>query len=423
MSKRGGTMKLRTLLCAGAALATFAVAGQAQAATIVLVDQGGVTGSAAEQGFKIAAAYWGATLSNNITIRLGVGYSALPTGVIGSTSSSTQSYTVANWEAGVNATKSNSATDSSIVLPTLSSSGAAAFITNGPNTASGTGINTNTLRWDNDTTGTAANNNRFLDLNTANVKAIGGTATYTAANTQQLDGDVTFSSTFGFDFNPTDGIKANTFDFIGVAIHEIGHALGFVSGVDTLDYFGAPNGDGATTGNAYNFNQYSIFSALDMFRYSSDPTNVAPGTGPALDLSVGGTKYFSIEGGATALYGNTFSTGSYNGDGQQASHWKDATGANACGPQLGIMDPTFCYAQRGEVTALDLAAFDAIGYNLAADARGSNYLMNTAQIYNRFNATAVPEPMTWSLMILGFGLVGGVLRRRKTNVTTSVRFA
>ena len=30
--------------------------------------------------------------------------------------------------------------------------------------------------------------------------------------------------------------------------------------------------------------------------------------------------------------------------------------------------------------------------------------------------TAVPEPATWGMMIVGFGLMGGVLRRRKTTV-------
>lgn len=396
--------------------------GGANAATIVLVDQG-FAGTAAQQaqfrmGFQIAAAYWGATLTNNITIKLGVGTAALGTGIIGSTGSSGMDYSVANWEAGVNATKSNSATDTGIVLPTLTN-GAAAFITNGPaNTANNTGINSTTLRYDNSTTGAASTNNKVLYLNTANVKAIGGTAVYDATNTQQLDGQVQFSTNFNFDFNPTDGITANTFDFIGVAIHEIGHALGFVSGVDYLDYYGTPNGPGRT-GTQFNFDTTSIFSALDMFRYSTDPTNIAPGTGPSLDLSLGGTKYFSIDGGLTALYGNTFSTGDYNGDGNQASHWKDTAG---CAIGNGIMDPTFCFGQTGYITALDLAAFDAIGYNLALDSRGASYLTSTGQIYTRFaNAGAVPEPATWAMMLMGFGLVGGAMRRRK--VSTTVSFA
>ena len=338
--------------------------------------------------------------------------------MIGSTGSSGMDYSVAAWEAGVRATKSNSATDANIVLPTLTN-GAAAFITNGPNIGAN-GINTDTLRYDNNTNGANAINNNTLYLNTANVKAIGVTAIYAPDNTQQLDGEIAFSSSFGFDFDPTDGISANTFDFIGVAIHEIGHALGFVSGVDVLDYFGGPDGEGIATGNRFNFDQTSIFSALDMFRYSTDPTNLVPGTAPVLDLSVGGTKYFSIDGGVTQFNGNSlFATGSYNGDGDQASHWKDSPG---CGSQLGIMDPTACFGQRDEVTALDLAAFDAIGYNLATDARSSSYLVNTAQIYNRFNATAVPEPMTWAMMVLGFGMAGFGLRRRG-KVTTRVSFA
>ena len=416
-------MKFRKLLCVGAAVSAL-TASQANAANIVLVDQG-FAGTPAQQamfraGFQIAAAYWGSVLTNNITIRLGVGSAALPTGVIGSTGSSAMDYTVANWEAGVNLTKSNSAVDSALVMPTLTN-GAAAYITNAPNSGAN-GINSATLQYDNNTTGANATDNKVLYLNTANVKAIGGTATYAASNAQQLDGQVQFSTNFGFDFDPTDGVSANTFDFIGVAIHEIGHALGFVSGVDYIDYFAAPNGDTAD-GNTFNFDTTSIWSALDMFRYSTDPTNIAPGSGPVLDLSIGGTKYFSVDGGLTQFNGNSlFATGSYNGDGDQASHWKDASGANSCGPQLGIMDPTFCYQQTGEITALDLAAFDAIGYNIAVGARGSNYLVNTAQIYRQFATAPVPEPATWAMLLLGFGGVGFAMRRNR-KVTARIHFA
>lgn len=414
-------MNIRKLLCLGVAVSAIS-ASNANAATIVLVDQG-FAGTAQQQaqfraGFEIAAAYWGSVLSNNVTIRLGVGSAALGTGIIGSTGSAAMDYSVANWEAGINATKSNSAVDTGIVLPTLTN-GAAAFITNGP--ASGqNGINTNTWRYDNQTTGANATNNNTLYLNTANVKAIGGTAVYDASNTQQLDGEVQFSTNFSFDFDPTNGLTAGQMDFIGVAIHEIGHALGFVSGVDFLDYYGGPNGPGRTTGNGFNFNTTALFSALDMFRYSMDPHNVVAGNGPVLDLSVGTASYFSIDGGLTQWGGNSlFATGSYNGDGDQASHWKDAVG---CSGQIGIMDPTFCYAQYGEVTALDLAAFDAIGWNIATDARGTNYRVNTAQIYSQFATAPVPEPATWALLMLGFGGVGFAMRRNR-KVNARIRFA
>lgn len=36
---------------------------------------------------------------------------------------------------------------------------------------------------------------------------------------------------------------------------------------------------------------------------------------------------------------------------------------------------------------------------------------------------AVPEPATWAMMIMGFGLVGGALRNRKAGVTTKVAYA
>jgi PEP-CTERM motif len=57
---------------------------------------------------------------------------------------------------------------------------------------------------------------------------------------------------------------------------------------------------------------------------------------------------------------------------------------------------------------------------------GSNSSLNSSTGFERllFSASsraAVPEPATWALMILGFGLVGGAMRRRKP--TTKFNFA
>ena len=41
----------------------------------------------------------------------------------------------------------------------------------------------------------------------------------------------------------------------------------------------------------------------------------------------------------------------------------------------------------------------------------------------RVLTAAVPEPATWAMMILGFGLIGGALRQAKGRTTTRVRFA
>lgn len=401
-------MHSKSVLCCSAALAAL-ISSAADAATINLIDLGGVRGSKAQQGFEIAAAYWGGMLTNNATINLGVRFAPLAPNIIGSTGSARADYSVARWESRINATKSNSTLDKNIVLPTLNSRGGAKFITNGVD-ADG-----------NDDTSKLVFNNgksvssKTLYLNTSVIKAIGGS---TGLDPALRDGNVTFSSNFSFDFNPSNGVTAGTFDFIGVAIHEIGHALGFVSGVDFLDVYGAPKGPGAGV-LGYSLNDTSIYSALDMFRYSSDPTNIAPGRGASLDLAVGGTKYFSINGGKTSLFNNTLATGRYNGDGDQASHWKDASGDNVCGPQLGIMDPSFCFGQRGEVTALDLAAFDAMGWNLSVDAlaNGGDYLETTGSIYKNLVSGVVPEPASWAMMIMGFGLVGGAMRRRATLVT------
>jgi hypothetical protein len=186
-------------------------------------------------------------------------------------------------------------------------------------------------------------NNFFINLSTANVKAIGIIPDYGTDSTA-LDGEISFNSTFSWDFNPDNGISSGSFDFVAVATHEIGHALGFLSGVDVLDQ-NSPNG---TT--YYNDNQFTHVSPLDLYRYSaqSRASGVIDWTADSR------TKYFSIDAGLSSLGG--FSTGRFHGDGRQASHWKDNLG-------LGLLDPTLASGEIGQISALDRLAFDVIGYD------------------------------------------------------------
>ena len=361
----------------------------------------------------IAAAGLLASTADAATINLGVKFAPLAPNVIGSTGSTRADTTVAAWKNAVIATRSNFSLDQTAVLPTLNAQGGASFVTNG---ARADGNNDTAIQVYDDGT---SHSSQVLYLNTSVQKAVG---IYNGPANQR-DGNVTFSTNFSFDFDPTDGITAGKMDFIGVAIHEIGHALGFVSGVDFLDAYGYPNGPGAGT-LGYDLNDTSIFSALDMFRYSNDPNNLAPGAGPTRDLTVGTASYFSIDGGLTQVGADSrFSTGAYNGDGRQASHFKDTASAQGgCSgfKQLGILDPTFCYGEMGVVKGLDLAAYDAMGWNLNFDVLNNlGYTRSTAQIY--LQAMGVPEPATWALMIAGFGFVGAAMRRRSQ--TTAVTFA
>jgi hypothetical protein len=397
-------MKVSTsfLNSAVAAILLSSVAIPAQATTIVLHDIGGVTpGSLAEKGFTAAAEFWGRALTNDVTIRLNVGYSALPENVLGSTRStfvSTDTRTVQNQIRAGGTTSLDAVVKNS--LPTLDAAGALSVVTSGfQDPLKGLGVDTSYQVFDND----GSDNNALTRMTSANAKALG-----LDLRPRSVDGEITFSNEFLFDFAPGDGIGAKAIDFIGVATHEIGHALGFVSGVDRYDYLGAPGGPQAESFADADLQSGSWGETLDLFRYSDNPNGFADGD-PLLDWSVGTDSYFSIDGGKTAFMDGYFSTGAFNGDGRQASHWKDAPSKS----QFGIMDPTVAHGQMSTVTALDLAAMDAIGWNTRTDVLANpGYGFSSSNIYS----STVPEPAAWALMIVGFGLVGTAVRRRRAAV-------
>ena len=418
-----------------AAASAIGISTPASAVNIILRDsQGsfasqGARGQAALLSFQKAANFWNRTLTNNITINLDIGFANLGPNVLGGARSSSSVLSVGNVYAGLASTGTTALDRIAVAnLSPLDQNGGLRFRTNAPVAGTLGGADGNVTRFDGD----GSTNNLLLDANTANLRALGigidESNTFRCSSiVSNADGCIDFSSTANFDFDPTDGIDDGFIDFTGVAIHEIGHVLGFVSGVDTVDF---------VAGNAqfagFNLNNFALFSVFDLFRYGN---GFDPITGDRLlQLSANRAAFFSINGSTPFNFGNSqaaefanLATGAFVGDGDQASHFKDAPGflddSGLCiigERQIGILDPTASPCEVLTVTSNDLAAFDAIGYNLNFDILGNpGFTFNTAQVFGLAGTAAVPEPATWAMLIAGFGMVGGAARRRRMRVTVS----
>ncbi len=180
-------------------------------------------------------------------------------------------------------------------------------------------------------------------------------------------------------------VAKGTLDLFSMAVHELGHTLGFVSSGDDPGWLNAVKLEKKRNTQDTGYKAKEHITLLDLYRYSSD-SNSSGNRMP--DLSVGGNPFFSFDGGNTSIA--KFATGedgNLGGDGYQSSHWKQQSNV------LGIMDPTLGTGQRRLAKNLDLTAMDLLGWDVRQNNINFNTLYNDAQteLLQKFGSSYTPS--------------------------------
>ncbi|MEO1525744.1 MAG: NF038122 family metalloprotease [Planctomycetota bacterium] len=220
------------------------------------------------------------------------------------------------------------------------------------------------------TGGVSATGTALMDVNRATLKALGQLE---ATNPIYLepDGFIEMSSEVitldsgetvtQLDYFRDDGILPEQFDGLSVAIHEIGHILGFVS---SADFFGA-------TITPTPIDLFRFPEVIDFFDPEVNPDTEAENRFEQFETF---TRELRTTVSAMTDFGRSYWTEpGGNQDylvevpmaqitaGQQTSHWRED------GPfEIGILGPAFAPGVIEQITAVDLRGMDVIGWDIVS---------------------------------------------------------
>jgi hypothetical protein len=232
-----------------------------------------------------------------------------------------------------------------------------------------------------------------LNMTRANAKALG----LLAPTDSNLDGYILLSDLNGQGVSwdlTTDTADVDKLDLLSTAVHEIGHILGFVSGVDQADVLPQT----VNNINFYDSSEYQRFAEavkrstpLDRFRDVNTSANAFDD--PSLTQgSKYGEQFFSLDG---LTHHAAFAVGD-RVQGHQASHWKEQAS------NIGIMDPALRRGERPKFSGNDLRAMDVIGWDmvggLESTVAATNVALNYQQLYSEARsslASRLGRTTTW----------------------------
>lgn len=280
---------------------------------------------------------WSKQLTDDVVVNIFVDYGTLPTNVLAGSRPAMTRVTYSEFLNKIRQDKSSQegskyisqAYDDAYTLSKLQNGSSFKYIRNTYNATNNT--------WG---TSNQVDNEDKIWLTRANAKAL-GIITQNSSYDNQFDASIRISNTAAWHYNTNVSAPSDKQDLLTVATHEIGHALGFVSGNDAFQLLSA-------AGNLTLYNLDHV-TPMDLLRYSKNSAS------QKIPDWTAGETFFSLDGGANSLGG--FSRGATI-DGFQAGHWKH-------GESRGVLSPFLNKGERWGVSELDRRVLDAIGWDHA----------------------------------------------------------